>query len=56
MVHHLSLITKSAGWYSNPLGANLEGKYGTVSYGSYTSGDANAKSLYTFTSFTVVGK
>lgn len=35
---------------TNPLGANLEGKYGTVSYGSYTSGDANAKSLYTFKS------
>ena len=36
---------------SNPLGANLSGKYGVVSYGAYTSGTTTAaKALYTFNS------
>lgn len=34
---------------ANPLGANLGGKYGDVTYGAYTSGSATAaKALYTF--------
>ncbi len=34
---------------SNPLGAGLTGKYGTVAYGAYTSGTSTAaKALYTF--------
>lgn len=34
---------------NNPLGANLTGKYGTVTYGGYTAGTSTAaKSLYTF--------
>ena len=34
---------------NNPLGANLTGKYGTVTYGAYTAGTSTeAKALYTF--------
>ena len=35
---------------TNPLGANLNGKYGSVSYGGFTSGGTTtvAKTLYTF--------
>ena len=34
---------------ANPLGAGLDGKYGKVTYGGYTSGTStNAKALYTF--------
>lgn len=36
---------------TNPLGANLTGKYGIVSYGDFTSaatGEPTAKTLYTF--------
>lgn len=32
----------------NPLGANLTGKYGTLTYNAYTSGDAATSVLYTF--------
>ena len=36
---------------NNPLGANLTGKYGKVTYGAFTSGTtANAQTLYTFES------
>ena len=34
---------------NNPLGANLTGKYGAVTYGAYTAGTSTtAKALYTF--------
>ncbi len=33
---------------NNPLGANLAGKYGDLTYSAYASGDAAAKVLYTF--------
>ena len=42
---------QKAAFKSNPLGANLKGKYGNVTYGAYnsgTSGSTDAKALYTF--------